>query len=230
MKTAEQHEARKLRREQGLSIKEIARQIGVSPSSVSVWVRDIDLSEDQHAALRLENRIYDGQIKGRAIAAAHRRAERLAAQERGRILARRGEELFVAGCMLYWAEGGKARNQLRFSNSDPAMVRFFVSFLRQCFELSDANIRLTCHLYADHQERQREIERFWLTELGLPESSLCNSVVNVYSKYSKRKRIGMLLYGTCRVVVSRTSVVQAIYGAIQEIGGFTRDEWVDLPS
>jgi hypothetical protein len=40
----------------------------------------------------------------------------------------------------------------------------------------------------------------------------------------------MLPYGTCRVVVSRTSVVQAIYGAIQEIAGFDRDEWLDLPS
>jgi hypothetical protein len=40
----------------------------------------------------------------------------------------------------------------------------------------------------------------------------------------------MLPYGTCRVVVSRTSVVQSIYGAIQEVVGFERDAWLDLPS
>jgi hypothetical protein len=39
----------------------------------------------------------------------------------------------------------------------------------------------------------------------------------------------MLPYGTVRVVVSRTSVVQAIYGGIQEIAGFTRGEWLDMP-
>jgi hypothetical protein len=49
----------------------------------------------------------------------------------------------------------------------------------------------------------------------------------VYSKYSQRKRVGNLPFGTCRVVLSRTWVLQTIYGAIQEIGGFTRDGWLD---
>ena len=129
--------------------------------------------------------------------------------------------------MLYWAEGAKGRNQLRFSNSDPAMVRFFVDFLRAYFDLQPKDIRITCHLYADHLERQVEVERFWLSMLDLPQASLCKSIVNVYAKHSKRKRVGMLPYGTCRVVVSRTRVTQSIFGAIQEIGGFTRDAWLE---
>jgi hypothetical protein len=51
--------------------------------------------------------------------------------------------------------------------------------------------------------------------------------VNVISKQSQRKRSNILPYGTCRVVVSRTRVVQSIYGAIQEIGGFERDAWLE---
>jgi hypothetical protein len=50
--------------------------------------------------------------------------------------------------------------------------------------------------------------------------------VNVYSKYSQRKRKGRLPYGTCRLVVCDTSVVQSIYGAIQEYAGFDRPEWL----
>jgi hypothetical protein len=53
------------------------------------------------------------------------------------------------------------------------------------------------------------------------------STVNRYSKYSKKKRRNKLPYGTCRVEVCRTRVVQSIYGAIQEIGGFTRDAWLE---
>jgi hypothetical protein len=106
------------------------------------------------------------------------------------------------------------------------MVRTFVDFLRSYCDLADELIRLTCHLYADHAERQREIEQFWLDVSRLPEASLCRSVVNVYSKYSARKRVNMLPYGTCRVVVNRTSVVQSIYGAIQEYGGFERPAWL----
>lgn len=129
--------------------------------------------------------------------------------------------------MLYWAEGAKARNQLQFANSDPSLARVFVDFLRTYFDISDALIRITCNLFADHLERQREIEQFWLDTLRLPNTSLCPSVVNVYSRYTKKKRTNRLPYGTCRVVVSRTRVIQSIYGSIQEYGGFERPEWLD---
>ena len=53
------------------------------------------------------------------------------------------------------------------------------------------------------------------------------STVNVYSKYSKKKRINKLPYGTCRVVVSRTRIVQSIFGSIQEYAGFEREAWLE---
>ena len=51
--------------------------------------------------------------------------------------------------MLYWAEGAKARNSVRFSNSDPEMLRFFLAFLRRYFSIGDAVVRVTCNLYAE---------------------------------------------------------------------------------
>jgi transposase-like protein len=52
MKTAERNQARRMRSEEGRSIKEIARLLGVSTSSVSHWVRDIELTDAQHSALQ----------------------------------------------------------------------------------------------------------------------------------------------------------------------------------
>jgi transcriptional regulator with XRE-family HTH domain len=225
MKTEQREYARELRRDQGLSVKVIAKRIGVSQSSVSRWVRDIELADEQNAALRRQ--AYEGHVKGRTMTIALRREARIMAQNEGRQLARKADPRHIAGCMLYWAEGDKARNQVRFSNSDPEMARFFVTFLRTYFDLRDTDIRITCNLFADHLKRQREIEKFWLDTLGLPDSSLCKSIVNVYSKYSKKKRKNRLPYGTCRVVVSRTRVVQHIFGAIQQIGGFERDAWLE---
>jgi hypothetical protein len=46
-------------------------------------------------------------------------------------------------------------------------------------------MKIHCNLFADHLERQREIEDFWLAVLGLPRSSLRKSIVNAYSKYSQ---------------------------------------------
>ena len=128
--------------------------------------------------------------------------------------------------MLYWAEGSKWRNAAQFVNSEPAMVRFFVEFLRTELHVADSDIRLDCNLFADDAERQNEIEQFWLGTLGLPRSCLRKSTVNVYLKHSQKKRQNRLPYGTVRVVVHSTAVVQSIYGAIQEYGGFDRPEWL----
>jgi len=217
--------ARRMRREEGASINEIARRTGAAKSSISRWVRDIELSDEQHEALRIA--AYLGHVKGRTMHARLRREARKMAQEDGRMRAVQGDAFFVAGCMLYWAEGSKERNRVEFTNSDPEMIRFFVRFLKTYWNLRDEQIRVTCNLFADHAERRREIEQFWLQVAALPGESLRTSTVNVYSKYSKKKRQNRLPHGTCRITVTRTRVVQAIYGAIQELGGFTRDAWLE---
>ena len=227
MKTQERELARKLRREDGLPINEIARRVGVSKSSVSLWIRDIELTADQEAALRAMNPAYNRQLSGWLRVAERHRANRLAAQESGRALARRREPLHLAGCTLYWGEGAKGPpNQVCFSNTDPEMVRLFVTFLRKYFEISAGDIQISCHLFADHIQRQREIERYWLNVAGLPEESLRRSVVNLYSRSSKRKRVKKLPDGTCQVVLSRVLVLQSILGSIQEYAGFERPAWL----
>lgn len=225
MKTAEREIARRIRREEGASINEIARRTGAAKSSISRWVRDIELTDEQRESLRIA--AYVGMIKGRTMHAQLRREARVMAQEDGRMRAQQGDRLFWAGCMLYWAEGAKDRNHVEFTNSDPQMVGFFVKFLKTYWNLRDEDIRITCNLFADHVDRQQVIETFWLSVAELPRDSLRKSTVNVYSKYSKKKRRNRLPYGTCRVSVCRTRVVQAIYGGIQEIAGFKRDAWLE---
>lgn len=206
-------------------MKEIAQLVGCALSSVSYWTRDIKLTPEQCAQLRSRNPAINGQLV--AVANATRaRARRTEFQQHGRRLARRSDQLHIAGCMLYWAEGSKSRNSVQFVNSDPEMVRFFVAFMRRHFNVADEAFRIDCNFFADHLERQHEIEQFWLDTLRLPQSCLRKSTVNVYSKYSQKKRTNRLPYGTVKVVVHSTEIVQGIYGAIQEYGGFERPEWL----
>ncbi|HLG07559.1 MAG TPA: helix-turn-helix domain-containing protein [Gaiellaceae bacterium] len=221
MKTSAQRQARILRSAEGRSVKEIAKLVGISQSSASVWVRDIELTDEQREALIERARLLRNRSRS-----AHFRERRLVFQEEGRALARLNDPRHATGCMLYWAEGSKSRNAVQFVNSDPAMARYFVQFLRTQFLVPDEAFRLDCNLFADHIERQREIEQFWLNTLALPVSCLRKSTVNVYSKYSQKKRKNRLPYGTVRVCVHSTRVVQSIYGAIQEYGGFERPEWL----
>jgi hypothetical protein len=228
MKTQEREQARSMRREEGRSIKEIARLLRVSTSSVSHWVRDIELSDAQHAALQARNGLHERQCLAHAAMAAKARARRSAAQQEGRRRARILNHRYIGGCMLYWAEGSRNRNKIVFTNSDPAMARFFVEFIREFFDINSERLRVTCNLFADHRARQREIEDFWLSTVGLPRSCLCKSTVNRYSRYSQKKRKNKLPYGTCRIVVHSTEIAQTIYGSIQELAGFDRPEWLDM--
>jgi predicted transcriptional regulator len=81
MKTVERNQARRMRRDEGRSIKEIARLLGVSTSSVSHWVRDVELTDAQHSALQARNRLHERQWLARAAMAAKARARRVAAQQ-----------------------------------------------------------------------------------------------------------------------------------------------------
>jgi transcriptional regulator with XRE-family HTH domain len=224
VKTEERLFARQLRAA-GWSIKEIERKLSVSRSSVSLWVRDVELGPEQQKRLLAQTRL--GPLVAAERKAATAREIRRGYQEEGRRLARERDATYAAGCMLYWAEGSKARNTVKLSNSDPDLLAYFLRFLREHFNVGDNRVRLACNLFADHVDRQHEIEDFWLSRLGLERESLRASTVNTYSKYSQKKRSNKLPYGTSALIVHSTHIAQTIYGSIQELGGFERNDWLD---
>ena len=120
MKTFERDMARRLRQE-GLSVREIEQRLSVARSSVSLWVRDVELTHEQRESLRRRPRPGTDRFR-------RRRAEY---QEGGRVTARRGEPLHAIGCMLFWAEGSRTVNNVQLTNSDPALLRLFARFLRR---------------------------------------------------------------------------------------------------
>jgi len=121
---------------------------------------------------------------------------------------------YAAGCMLYWAEGAKRRNCAKLTNSDPELLAFFADFLERELGVPRSGMQLSCNL-------------FWLERLQLPRSCLRKSIVNTFSKYSQKKRVGRLPYGTSALCVHSTRIVQTIYGSIQEYGGFDLPEWLE---
>jgi transcriptional regulator with XRE-family HTH domain len=220
-------EARTLRAQRGMSMKSIAATLNVALSSVSRWTRDIELTAEQQERLRQANPLFNGQRRGQTGRSQSARAVRAAAQAHGRLLAQRSDPLHLQGCMLYWAEGSKRRNTAILTNSDVAMLRVYVRFLRECYGVPDEKLKLSvnCHLTNDLSLDQ--IEGWWLQELALPQSSLRKATVNRPSSASAFRRGHVLPYGTARLSVCSVWVVQSIYGAIQEYAGIERPEWLD---
>lgn len=229
-KPEKRDEARRLRREEGMAIKKIAQRIGVSPSSVLLWTRDIELSPEQLAVLQGNERRNRESFGSRSETWAHvARLRRLEWQEEGRRRARQGDPLHEAGCMLYWAEGGKSRNLLGFANSDANMMRFFAHFLRECLDVDSTRFRVRLNVYLGNGLSLAEIEDYWLDALELPRSCLRGHTLNNYpTSSSGRKR--SLPYGVCHLRVTKgTPLVQHIYGAIQEYARFEEPRWLDGP-
>lgn len=207
-------------RKQGVSIIKIAKQLKVAKSSVSVWTRGITLTFDQRTKLA-QRFVSDEQ------ALAHSntfRIRRQQSQDKGKDKIRKGESLYIAGCMLYWGEGSKNVNMCQMTNSELPMLQVFKRFLVKYFDVSNDMISIAINAYTDLHS-QSEINTHWLDGLQLPFSSLRAATWDQYPKSSKGK-VRKSEYGTCSLRVHKTEIVQEIFGAIQEFGNFTNDSWL----
>lgn len=225
MKNEEKVKAIELRSE-GESIAGIAKILNVAKSSVSSWVRDVSLTEEQIKKLQERNPVINNQLSGARARKEKARALRLLYQEEGRLKAREGNLLHQAGCMLYWGEGAKARTSLRFSNSDLNMVKFFIKFLLEACGVQKEQIKISIHCYKNHIPVS-DIEKYWLSNLDLKEDSLLKTMVDNISKSSKKKR-NTLTYGTAHLYVYSVQLMQHIYGALQEYAKFQNNTWLDV--
>jgi hypothetical protein len=223
-----QTQARALRN-QGMPYKRIAALLGVSPSSAFNWTHDIELTPaQQEANLRGPTGPLNPERVARAAAswAARCRERRRICQDEGRATAREGSPLHQAGCLLYWAEGAKGRNSIGFSNSDPYMVRLFRRFLTECLGIDPRSIRLSINVYTNNGMTIEEIERYWLELLELPASCVRKHMLNHMPTSSSGRAKNKLPYGVCSLRVHNTWMLQHIYGAIQEYGGFDEPAWL----
>jgi hypothetical protein len=158
-KLAERERARRLRA-CGLPMAEIAARLGVSRSSVSLWVRDVPF----------EPRPRGTRGRRRAPNALQRRKQaeidRLLAEGRDRVGRLSEREFLVAGVALYAGEGSKGDGRLRFANSDPRMIVFFCSWLRRFFEVDESRLRV--HLYLHQGLDLAASIAYWSALTGIP--------------------------------------------------------------
>ena len=149
MKYATRIKAESLRH-QGRSIKEIAREVGVSQSTASRWCSDIILSTDQQE--KLEEKRKEAGLK--ALAPWIRKNHELkqndikkqGLQGRKDLGHMTKRDLFMTGLGLYWGEGYKRGSQeWGFTNSDPKMIRTILAWINKCYDVPIGNIiaRLT---------------------------------------------------------------------------------------
>lgn len=169
-KPVQRKEARRLRK-QGKSVKEIAKMVGVSTSTVSRWTKDIVLTDEQIENLRQQQKQWGKQNKGAQKNKETARLQRAKFQHAGRLKAQEQDILHMQGCLLYWAEGTKDRNRLEFVNADNNMMSLYLQFLVKSLEVSISDIIVRIHCHETDIERIGEIQSYWSNLLGIPLSN-----------------------------------------------------------
>jgi len=183
-KVKEKDIARRLRRK-GYSYREILSKVKVSKSTLSLWCRDIGLSHKQ--LKRLLSKKIEGGLIGSAIGAKRQQARRIVRTEQlikqgvaelGRLNTR---DRFVAGIMLYAAEGTKADGEVSFANADPAMIKFMAKWLRNFCKVADRDLR--GKLYIHDNLNERSAKEYWSTLTGI-------SLAQFHKSYIVKNRNG----------------------------------------
>lgn len=203
-KVEEQGEARRLRAE-NLTLADIAARLGVSKSSVSIWVRDVPFtpSKRRHGP--------------------HRRphAQRVAKLEQIEALDAEGlaligrlteDSFLVAGVALYAGEGSKREHSVVFANTDPAMIRLHCAWLRHFFDIDEARLRMRIYL---HEGLDLDAaEAFWSQLTEIPRAQFRAPYRAVADPSIRRNKHE---YGCAYVVYSCTRTHRRIMGLVRAL-------------
>jgi transposase len=195
-------------RAQGLDYEEIAGALGVSKSSVSLWVRDMPRPE-RLSYEECRKRSAEGAQRywaaERPLREARREAVRAAAAAEIGPLAKR--EILIAGAIAYWCEGAKTKARRRqdrvvFVNSDPALIRFYLRFLDTVgIGREDLTYRVHIHEAADVPGA----ERFWQRVTQADPRQFRRTVLKTHNPRTVRTNVGEDYHGCLRVEVRRSA-------------------------
>ena len=169
-KSEQRLRARELRK-QGMSIIKIAPIVGVYKSTISMWCRDIDLTEEQKN--KLINSRKEGLKRGQLMGAEIQKKRRLEKIEQCRqegiskLKNLSSKECFIAGIALYLAEGSKNSKGTIFTNSDPLIIKFMMNWFNDYFKIPISDFTFYLIINEIHKPREEIVKNYWTNYLGI---------------------------------------------------------------
>ncbi len=202
------HQKARELREQGLDYEEIAGALGVSKSSVSLWVRDMPrparLSYEECRKRCAEGSRLYWEAERPAREAQREEVRAAAAGQIGRLSKR---EVLIAGAIAYWCEGTKSkphelRERVIFMNSDPGLIKFFLRFLAAAgVQWTQMRFRVYIHETAD----VAAAEEFWARITNTDPGTFYRAVLKHHNPQTVRKNVGTEYHGCLRIDVLQSA-------------------------
>ena len=221
-KIREKEKAIKLRKE-GLSYREILKEISVAKSTLSLWLRSVGLTERQKQRLtekKLASMNRGAEAKRNQRILITKEIKRKAIKDIG-ILTKR--DLRLVGTSLYWAEGAKQKDHnvsqcISFGNSDPEMIKMFLKWLLKGLEIPKNDICFRILLHENVKNRQLEVKKYWSKLTGFSLDNFQRITWKKHKIKTKRKNIGNKYKGLLEIRVKKsTNLNRKINGWIEGI-------------
>jgi len=198
--------ARELR-SRGYTYAEIAAELSVSRSSVSLWTRDLPrVGRISYEEIRKRNA--EGVSRYWKAESLRREARRQAVSDAAgsEIGMLSDREIVIAGAIAYWCEGSKSKphrpnEQMAFINSDPQLIKFYMRFLTVAGVTHD---RLICRLHIHESADVAAAQKFWLYVTGLPDTQFRRPTLKHHNPRTVRKNTGEAYHG-CLIIRVRQS-------------------------
>lgn len=186
-------------RKLGKSYEDIKKELRIPKSTLSGWFsgsvwsqkikKELDATARKKHTVRLEEL---NNVRGKNLEKLYLQARQEALED---FAALKYHPAFVSGVMLYWGEGDKASaHKVSLSNTDPAMIGIFMTFLKEVCGIDERKIKAWLLLYPDIDEAV--CKEYWTKEAGL-QNTVFNKSIVIKGKH-KTKRLG---HGVCTVVV-----------------------------
>lgn len=205
--------AQKLRR-QGYSYSQIRKKISVSKSTMSLWCRDVALTPEQ--ALKLFKKKLEGAERGRIIGAKKQQQARIARtkkllssgkKEVGKLTKK---ERFIAGIGLYAGDGSKGDKNVNFANSNPKIISFMVSWLREFFNVREEKFRGAIWIHDNLDVKKAE--KYWSKLTKIPLSQFNKTYIAENKEQSRKIRKQIHKYGVFAIRISRVELQRKMRG------------------
>ena len=224
----DKEEAIKLRL-QGKSYLEIQQTLGVPKSTLSGWLANLVINSELRKQImaRAHTKSLAGLLKRNVNQTLEARKRMVAAMSSAateiKQLSKR--DLLILGTALYWAEGYKrlkvrngkevTHHPISLTNSDPMLVKVFIKFLTEVYEIPlekiKANLRIFKHL------NENEMKKFWQGVTGIPHNNFKKTYLGISKSSLGKRPFNRLPYGVIQIVVANTQQFHRLIGHIEGI-------------
>jgi len=172
-------------RKKGLSYSEIQKKVKAPRSTLSSWLKGVELSAEQLQRLTDKRLKIAKDNSAKRILKTAKLIEEIKFTSSYDVKKISKKELWLMGVILYWRERLSSRseadlkNGVRFSSSDPDLIKFFIKWLKEIGGIKIDEIKFDLFLKKNENLSEETIKKaviFWSDKTGFPRSYFLNHV------------------------------------------------------